>query len=69
MTGNSNGLQLLLKLEKREKKRENSKTSGKQKELPKKGCEFYRRVTRNLSGKDLTDWCGKAALAHCALKF
>ena len=52
MTGNGNSLQLLLKLE----KRENSKKSGKQKELPKKGCEFYSRVTRNSSRKDLTDW-------------
>ena len=69
MTGNSNGLQLLLKLEKREKKRENSKTSGKQKELPKKGCEFYSRVTRNSSHKDLTDWWQSGPFAHCALKF
>ena len=52
-----------------EERGENSKKSGKQKELPKKGCEFYSRVTRNSSRKDLTDWCGKAALAQCALKF
>ena len=52
-----------------EERGENSKKSGNQKELPKKGCEFYSRVTRNSSHKDLTDWWQSGPFAHCALKF